>query len=259
MIEYPRHNEGEPQREMFPPTEASIIDEKTTAKLQKIINSDQALREAIVRDDQEIELRQESWAEYSEREWGDRNRIPLVEFLKSHRIVERNATHQKKVWDRQWTESLRWASDAERQFLGTATNIGQGKFVEVLQISLASGGQITKRDAAVGSGTEVTQESIDSVLENLDISSAAPDTVYIVHNHFDEYSKLTLPEDEEAKDGLATVGGLSKRDIEFADKLWSETLEKKARVIMVAINQRGLAFAYEAGTSEHRDWQNDPQ
>jgi hypothetical protein len=32
---------------------------------------------------------------------------------------------------------------------------------------------------------------------------------------------------------------------------------QKARVIMVAINERGLTFSYEAGTSEHRDWEND--
>ncbi|KKR04632.1 MAG: hypothetical protein UT30_C0005G0035 [Candidatus Uhrbacteria bacterium GW2011_GWF2_39_13] len=259
MSEKLKYNGDEPQRDMFPPPEASTIDAKTASKLQKIIDGDQELQEAIARDDQELEMHRQHWVEYSEKEWGDRKRIPLAEFLKTHGIVERNKTHQKKVWDRKWRESVRWANDAERQFLATAAKIGGGKFVEVLQISLVNGGQITNSDAAVGSGTEVIQESIDLVIGNLDIVSAAPETVYIVHNHFDEYSKFTIPKDEEPKDGLVTIGGLSKRDIEFADNLWYEVLKAKTRVIIVAINERNLTFTYEAGTSEHRDWKNDPQ
>lgn len=244
---------SETRKEMFL-TEAFTIDPKTVDKLKNFIAGDSVFQEDIARVDKELEDWRDRWVRRTEEEWVNKKRIPVVEFLRKGRIVERNATHQKEVWDKKWKESVRWSNDVEKQFLATATNIGQGKFVEVLQISLVKGGHVTNSDAAVGTGLEVTKESIDVVINNLGVDSAAPDTVYVVHNHFDEYAKLMIPEDEESEDGFATVGGLSKSDIEFADALWSETLKKKTKVFMVAINERGLTFTYEAGTSVFRDW-----
>lgn len=245
--------ESRPSDEMFPPAEAVRIDPVTISKLRQMIDGNPALEKEISSADTEIRTHKKHWAEYSEKKWSGQNKIPLPDFLKAYGIVERNATHHRKVLDKKWTESLRWANETEKQFLIAAESIGKGKFIEVLQLSLLRNGKVISKDATIGSGTEVAQESIDAVLRDLDIVSAAPEAVYVVHNHFDEYQLFALPENEEAKDGLATVGGLSKQDIEFADKLWEETLSKKARVIMTVINERGLVFSYEAGTSQHRD------
>lgn len=173
--------------------EAVKIDPETVDRLRQVIKSDLLLQVRIERDVSEMEFMIQNSKEYSDENWGNQERIPLVSFLKNTNLVELNSQFNKKNFRANWIESVRWSNEEEKKFIETAKQIGNGSFVEVFQMSLFCKDKMIHKNAAVGSGLLVSGENIFDLLQDLEDIPDVPDTVFLVHNHFDNLAEMQVP------------------------------------------------------------------
>jgi hypothetical protein len=233
------------------PTEALMISPEVISKLQDDIRHNQQLQKNIDTDDFGIRSWKEHWMRKSGKETKNSKALPIKEFLRINHLVEKNSRYELKKFHRKWVELVRWSNRQELKFLDFVSEIGMGKFIEVMQISLMSGGNIINKDVVVGAADHISGEKIDNILEKMRPKILKADTIYLVHNHWDEYEHLFVSEKENWDvNGLVRVGGLSKLDIDLADGIWEKETNKKAQVFMYAVNERGLTYFYQAGTSQ---------
>ncbi len=232
----------------------ATIDPETIQKLSDFVENDSSNKDLINQDNIELDQWIKHWKEYSDQNWGNQERIPLVDFLKKTNFVEKNISFEKKYIQMEWSESVRWSTEDEKQFVQAARQIGKGKFIEILQFSIISGYQIIYKNAVAGSGSDVSDDDAFGIFQGIENITKVPETVFIIHNHPDHYAEFSVPsENFEGNNGLATVGGLSRRDIKFADDVWENVFNKQPKVVMMAIGERGLTYTYIAGTSVYHD------
>ncbi|GEM_PF-4912858 len=235
---------------------AFVFDNEQIMALQTMAQ-DEEIKEAIRSGNEELTQLIDFWRDYSSEHFKDEPLIPLKEYLQNHpELIDQVRLSKRKVFTLEWDEHVQPNGVEEQNFLDIARQIGNGDFTEIIQFTIAThNGELIKKSTVSG-GLEVSKESIDKLNFLADIP-ATIDRMYIVHNHPDVYSHLSLPPDDKPREGFITVGGLSDTDIKFADKVWREDLGQTVPVTMVVVNERGYSFAYEAGTSRARDWEND--
>ena len=183
------------------------------------------------------------WAEKSQRDFSNQDTIPLKEYLAGRKgLVTSAAVFKQKRIGKEWTEHVRVAKPEELLFVETTRQIAGGNFSEVLQFALLNqDNQIFKRAIASG-GLEVSQDALDEIEPWFHEHKGNLKQVFIMHNHPDEYGLVKVPANYPENTGLITVGGLSKRDIDFA-----EDSQRKFGLLvpttMIAVNERGFTFA----------------
>ena len=241
------------------PVDSLLLDENAKADLRNRIASDEALRKSIEAEVSSIQMQQAHWKEYADNNYVGEGRMLLSDYLVRHpELVHKNRDIEKKVWDRRWPEKVRLSTPEEKLFLKSVAEVGGEHYVEVLKVSRFHERGFAEAAFAVGPGDSISAESVDEMLGRVHLKGEKGATLFLVHNHFDPYGEVRgLHEHFENNNGLVTVGGLSKADIELADDILAKRMGGVGKVVMVAISERGLTYTYEAGISQFRDWENE--
>jgi|GEM_PF-2368156 len=240
---------------LFPPDDAYNLSDDTIARLKLAISENPELKREIQADANEIRMRKQHYAEYTQPEWQTQTKVSPRDFFRDGGLAGQNHI-VKKIWDRKWEEDIRLSGQAESNFLESALDVGGGLFVEVMQVVLIDNGQIAQKEAVVGSGLEIGQNQVESILGRFNFEKG--NTVFIIHNHYDAYADFTAPISElQSKKGFLTEGSVSSGDVKFADSFFATKTQGKGKVYMIVVNERGLTYSYKAGSAEVRDWEND--
>ncbi len=219
------------------------------------IFSDPQLSAAISSDATSVRLKKQDFAGFRDENYPEAELIPHAEFLKITGLVDRTPKTVEKVFDRQWEQQVRWSNPTESDFLRSVHAAWEHEPIEIMLMTGFYANNLVARAIAVGSGEWISQEVLNTASQGLRCRDSL-DALFLVHNHFNLYEQLMLPRNWEQLEGLVAVGGLSKSDVLYADKLQA-TFAQPLRIVMVAINGNGLTYSYVAGTSTHRDWMNE--
>lgn len=242
----------------FAPQESLIISQDDIDKFRNGIISNEELRISILSDDKEIKGRKQLWTKKYNRKTQGNAAISIENYLRLHGLVDKNQSKFKKVWAKKWPEVVRWCTPQEREYIKSATAIGMGKTIELQRLALVKNNSVINTFSAVGTGLYTSKEIMDDLLKQAHISESGADSVFITHNHFDEFEGCLFPSTLAFNpESLVWSGSLSRDDIDYVDNLKSSISRPEQRIFINVINSRGLTFAYEAGKSEPRDWETD--
>jgi len=228
------------------------IDRKILQQHQRSIPGNAALQKTLAETGDDLEQTIRQYAGFNEV--GEGEQIPVRGYLESHpEILQEHGSREVKIYGKTWSENSRRSTDNEREFCAQARELCGGKFGEVFQsVFVGRDGQIRKYLAFSGKAGGVDEEDIDRSIPSEDLESLKAESklVVLVHNHPDFYRDSKVFEKRDGPTiGLISTGALSKRDIEFADRIYQDKLGGKIPVLMVAINEDGLTHSYVAGRS----------
>jgi len=181
-------------------------------------------------------------------------RVSVKVYLDRHPdVVKKYFNRNVKRWGLEWIEKLRRNNDSERKFLENARDIYYGNFGEIFQTVVALKNHRLEKYVATSSRADgVDEKDIQSSIPRIlpfglkDVSS-----VMFIHNHPDLHRDTKISPDYTGEAiGYVSASGLSKKDIELADRIYNQNFRGKCKTFVIAISENGLTYAYQAGTSK---------
>lgn len=230
------------------------IDPEICDALHRKYESNPLVQQLTASDGIELLGLQDLRRESAEREFGNGpNLCSLGEILMARpEIIHSHRQFQRSFFGLTWTEHLRFASEEELKFLERVREIGNGRFLEVMQVTAITPDGKIEVSYDLSGGMEVNEQTMNDLLDRFRALDEAMEVV-LIHPHPDEFALTRLPRDipiDETTPSLLFGGGISSLDVRLADRVWEERCKKGCKLEILAVNERGLTFSYVAGNSK---------